>query len=276
MTLSTEAIVAQLDALEVEHDVRILYACESGSRAWGFASADSDFDVRHVYVARPERYRSIAKTRDVIEGPLDATRDFSGWDARKALELFRKSNPSFLEWLGSPIVYRERTSFAAGLRELAKTYYSPIACAHHYEHMARGNFREYLQGEEVWLKQYFYVLRPLLAVRWLERGLGVVPMEFARLVEVTLEPGAVRDALEVLTAAKRTGAELSTGPRVSALNDFIEAEFERRRQAPTVLASGEAPIDQLDDAFRKALGAAWGDAREGERPRAAGGQGSQR
>jgi predicted nucleotidyltransferase len=111
----------------------------------------------------------------VIELPLRDGIDLSGWDIRKALKLFRKSNPPLLEWLQCPIVYVERFSFASRLRVLLPAFYSPRASFFHYLHMAQGNIREYLRGEIVWRKKYFYVLRPLLAMRWIERGLGPVP-----------------------------------------------------------------------------------------------------
>src|SRR5207249_898044 len=117
---------------------------------------------------------------DVIERPIEDDLDLSGWDIRKSLRLFRKSNPPMLEWLQSPLIYRERSTFAARLRNMLPQAYSPTASFHHYLHMAQGNLREYLQGDTVWRKKYFYVLRPLLAMLWLENGLGPVPIEFSK------------------------------------------------------------------------------------------------
>ena len=177
-----DEIKRRLAALEKSEDAAILLCVESGSRAWGFESSDSDYDVRFIYVRRPEAYLSIdlESHRDVIERPIVDEIDLSGWDIRKALKLFQKSNPPLLEWLQSPLIYVERDSFAGRLRALLPDYYSPRNCFHHYFHMARGNVREYLRGETVWRKKYFYVLRPLLALRWLELGLGPVPMECTR------------------------------------------------------------------------------------------------
>lgn len=180
------AIETALLEIEARENVHVLYACESGSRAWGFAGTDSDWDVRFIYVRPRDWYLSIALERrsDVIELPIDSELDVAGWDLRKALQLLRKSNPPLLEWLHSPIVYREDGPIAGELRRLADEYWSDLACVHHYLNMARGNYREYLRGEMVWTKKYFYVLRPLLAVRWIERNLGGVPVEFSRLVEL--------------------------------------------------------------------------------------------
>jgi hypothetical protein len=179
-----QEILARLSHLEQEEGVRILYACESGSRAWGFPSTDSDYDVRFIYLQPQDWYLSIdlEKKRDVIERPINDQIDLNGWDLRKALWLYRKSNPPLLEWLGSPIIYLEKYSTASQLRTLAPEYYSPKACMYHYLHMARGNYREYLKGERVWIKKYFYILRPLLAINWLEKEMGIVPTEFRKLV----------------------------------------------------------------------------------------------
>lgn len=169
--------------------MRILYACESGSRAWGFQSKDSDYDIRFIYIHPIEWYLSIHKRRDVIEKPMDGLLDFSGWDIRKALNLFQKSNPPLLEWLQSPHVYYERFSLAQKMRKISPALFSPKSCLYHYLHMAEGNFRQYLRGDQVKVKKYFYVLRPLLACRWIERYNSMPPMEFGALLEDLLEKG---------------------------------------------------------------------------------------
>jgi uncharacterized protein len=132
-----ERIKERLAEIEKNEGVKILYACESGSRAWGFPSADSDYDVRFIYLHPVQWYLSIEKRRDVIEIPIFDNIDLSGWDLRKALQLFQKSNPPSFEWLGSPFVYMEQFSIIAKLRQLASVYYSSVASAYHYLHMAR-------------------------------------------------------------------------------------------------------------------------------------------
>lgn len=220
-------IAAELDAIEREESIRIVYACESGSRAWGFASEDSDYDVRFLYVHPPAWYLSIQRGRDVIERPIREGLDISGWDLPKALQLFRKSNPPLLEWLQSPIVYREWGGAVPRMRALLDDYYSPVSCMHHYLHMARGNNREYLQGDEVWVKKYFYVLRPVLACIWIERGHGVAPTEFAKLVDRVVDDATVRNAIDDLMERKRAGAELDRGPRLPGISNYLNAEIDR-------------------------------------------------
>ena len=250
------AILERLAVIEQAELVRILYACESGSRAWGFASPDSDYDVRFIYVHPRDWYLSIdlEHRRDVIERPIEGVLDINGWDLRKALQLMRKSNPPLFEWLHSPLVYRAQPGFHEALLALTPVYYSPLGCAWHYLHMARGNDRAYLQGEQVRLKKYLYVLRPLLAVRWLESGRGVVPMPFRDLVETLIPPGELRDAIEHLLRLKQSGAELAWGPRIPALSDWIKAELARLAEGPAALAPAAKPgLEPLNALFREWL-----------------------
>lgn len=173
-------ILSKSHAIEKDYQVKILYAVESGSRAWGFASKDSDYDVRFIYAHPVECYLSIEEKSGVIECPVSNLLDINGWDIKKALRLFKKSNPPLYEWLHSPIIYLEQGNFAQQLRKLMSTYYSPISSLKHYFHMAKGNYRDYLTGKRVKVKKYFYVLRPILACMWVERWGTVPPMEFER------------------------------------------------------------------------------------------------
>jgi len=258
-----EKVVAEIKRRLVElaavEDVAILLAVESGSRAWGFESMDSDYDVRFIYVRRPEAYLSIdlELQRDVIERPIADAIDLSGWDIRKALKLFQKSNPPLLEWLQSPLVYVKQFSFADELRGLLPTFYSPRNCFHHYFHMARGNIREYLRGDIVWRKKYFYVLRPLLGLRWIELDLGPVPMEFSKLVEKTVTDAELRQAIDTLVSAKRAAAELDRGPRIAVISDFIEREMPRFENITANLPKQEASTAALNELFRNTLEEAW-------------------
>jgi len=255
-----QRIQTNLEEIESQFEVKILYACESGSRAWGFPSADSDYDVRFLYVHPQAWYLAVnlEQKRDVIEEKVEDNLDMSGWDLRKALKLFYKSNPPLLEWLGSPIIYLEKYTTAQQLRELAATYYNPIASMYHYLHMAQGNNRDYLQGERVWVKKYFYVLRPLLAVIWLERGYGVVPTEFEKLVNRLVEDGELKQQIAALVVAKKAGDELDRGPRIPVISDFINSEMARLEQKQFVAALEKQPIETLNELFRSALTEVWG------------------
>lgn len=254
------AVLEALAAIEREHDVRVLYACESGSRGWGFSSPDSDYDARFVYVHRQPWYLTVNERtgpgepqRDVIELPIEADLDVSGWDLRKALRLLSKSNPTLLEWLRSPVVYREDAAASADLRRLAEAFYSPVAAWHHYLSMARGNLRGYLRGEQVRTKKYLYVLRPVLACRWIECERGAPPMAFERLLERILPDGPVRAAVDALLERKRRSAEIDAGPRIAAISDYLEAELERMQSRPPRLAPGDGRGEALDEVFRATL-----------------------
>ncbi len=238
-----EAILSALARIERAHGVRVLLAVESGSRAWGFASRDSDFDVRFIYAHAPEWYLSVDEHRDVIEVPISDDLDVTGWDLRKALKLLRKSNPSLLEWIKSPIVYRADPAFTLTFGLLASEFHSPDRLFRHYLRMARGNFKDLARADGVRLKKYLYVLRPILACRWIERSLGPVPMRFQTLADTLLDDANLRFHVAVLVARKRAGEELDLAPRIPALHTFIESELIRLEK----IAPAEPP--QPDSLF---------------------------
>ncbi|MCR9200404.1 MAG: nucleotidyltransferase domain-containing protein [Planctomycetaceae bacterium] len=246
----------ELNAIEQTSDVTVLYACESGSRSWGFASADSDYDVRFVYVRPREWYLSInvEHRRDVIERPIDDVLDISGWDLRKALQLFRKSNPPLHEWLQSPHVYRQRGDAIRQLQQLAVDAYNPVAAHYHYLSMATSTYRA-MTGDLVRRKKYLYALRCLLAVSWIEQGRGVVPMEFDVLVEALVNDATVSAAIANLLVIKRGSAEIQKGVRLPVLDAFIQAELDRHANATPLQPAPKVDIERLNALFRDTLAA---------------------
>jgi predicted nucleotidyltransferase len=218
-------VLQNLAALEQQNDVKVLFACESGSRGWGFASPDSDYDVRFIYVNRLPWYLTVEPGRDVIEQPISGELDINGWDLRKTLQLLKESNPTLLEWLRSPIVYQQDAEWVSGLRTLAEEGFSPVRGYHHYVSMAKKNLREHLYGEVVRYKKYLYVLRPLLAARWIREGRGVPPMRFAELASQTLTDRAVLDEVNALLEVKMRAGESATSPRWVGIHNFIETEL---------------------------------------------------
>ena len=244
-----EQILAALLDIEARHDVRVLFACESGSRGWGFASLDSDYDVRFIYVHRLPWYLTVHPQRDVIELPISGELDVNGWDLRKALGLLAESNPTLMEWLRSPIVYREDEATMGRLRALAEQHFSNARGWHHYASMAKKNFREHLRGETVRFKKYLYVLRPLLAARWIREHGSAPPMRFAELAQRTLDAG--RDAaliaeIDALLEVKMRAGEAAASPRWPGLHAFIEAEVERNAAEP-VVAQPRSSVEGLDE-----------------------------
>jgi predicted nucleotidyltransferase len=248
-------IAARLAALEAEECCRVLFAVESGSRAWGFPSTDSDYDVRFIYARPAEWYLSVdlEDKRDVIERPINDLIDLAGWDVRKALQLFAKTNPPLYEWLDSPIVYADDGVFANALRGLMPAFYSPIAAGYHYLRMAERTDKAYMQGELVKLKKYFYVLRPLLAVRWIEQGRGPVPMLFESLLSTIEGQSDLLAGIRDLLVRKVAGEELDEGPRIAVIDDFQRRELERLRSAAPSLPPVRGNRELLNDLFRKTV-----------------------
>ena len=248
-------IMQRLANTEREHGVRILLAIESGSRAWGFASPNSDFDVRFIYAKPADWYLAVdlEERRDVIEYPIVDDIDLNGWDLRKALRLFWKTNPAFIEWIQSPISYIESGPFAAGVRGLLASVYSCERGMYHYRSMAKTNYLNYLQGEMVPLKKYFYVLRPLLSLRWIERYGSAAPIEFHKLLHLIDELPALRQQIDAMLAQKRVTPELGLSAPVPAINAFIEAELARFAQIAQDEAHRDKPLDSLNALFHTCL-----------------------
>lgn len=226
-------IAAKLDDIERDHDVRILFAVESGSRAWGFPSPDSDYDARFVYVNRRDWYLSLEPGRDVIELPISEELDIAGWDLRKALNLLLKPNPVMLEWLSSPIHYRWNDGACAALNGLAKRITHQTACRYHYLSLGEGQWRKHVgEAAEVNFKKYFYILRPALALRWLRLQPDLLPpMNLQALIEGLDLDRATTDRIADLLAAKALAKEIGTGARIEEIDHLILTEFDMARTA---------------------------------------------
>ncbi|MGN0406152.1 MAG: nucleotidyltransferase domain-containing protein, partial [Bariatricus sp.] len=220
-------IEEKLCEIEEQEQVRILLAVESGSRAWGFASPDSDFDVRFIYVRRPEDYLRLDEPRDVIEWQLDEVLDINGWDLKKTLIQFHRSNATLFEWANSPVVYRDCEKWKWGY-EQAKTYFSAKAAVNHYYGTANHTYSQYLQGENVKNKKYFYALRPLLAARYIEDFGCPPPVLFEELMKQEL-PEALRTGIEELLERKKTTNEADQNPQIPVIRDFIVTELKRQK-----------------------------------------------
>ncbi|WP_144553898.1 nucleotidyltransferase domain-containing protein [Bacillus sp. X1(2014)] len=253
-----EKILAEINKIEEQFEVKICLAVESGSRAWGFPSKDSDYDVRFIYVHKKDWYLSIDQKREVIELPINDLLDINGWELRKALKLFRKSNPPLMEWLHSGIVYYQAFSLVDQLKAIQNHVFLPQSALYHYLNMAKGNFRDYLRGDHVKIKKYFYVLRPVLACLWIERYNTVPPIEFQMLVEDLLEEGPLKQEISILLERKISGDELNLEPKVNAINDFLEKEINRIEEyTKTLKVSKEDMTPILDDLFRDILEEVW-------------------
>lgn len=241
------AIESRLAVIEADYGVRILYACESGSRGWGFASPDSDYDVRFIYVHPLPWYLQVTPQRNVIELPVTDELDINDWELRKALGLLKKGNTTLIEWLDSPVVYRADTGFLRAMQDAARQTHQAERSLRHYAHMARRNYREHLTGATIRLKKYLYVVRPLMAARWIEQERNTAPMPFQQLVDALVTDPVLRRAIDELLAFKRTLRESEYGAPLPVIDAFITAELTRLESIlpPPALDMDFSALDQL-------------------------------
>jgi uncharacterized protein len=243
-----QEILATLDGVERQYSVRILCAVESGSRAWGFASQDSDYDVRFIYAHPKDWYLSVFEQRDVIEPQGDGVLDPSGWDLRKALRLFSKCNLALNEWLNSPIVYLELAGFRIELQSLIPVFFNSIAAVHHYSSMANAALTTREASGEIKTKKLFYALRALLACRWIERSGNQPPTEFDRLVAAVAAENEKRWIAELLEQ-KATGRErdqtVDTRHRLSSMVEELTRFTNYNTRAPQPAKSDPDALDVI-------------------------------
>lgn len=228
-------IETRLAAVEAEDGVRLLLAIESGSRAWGFPSPDSDYDVRFLYV-RPRRdYLALSPVRDVIERPIVDEIDLNGWDLRKALGLMLRNNSVLSEWVESPIRYREPHPVIARMAELKDRHFDPNGFALHYAKLGRTAIARWMQDEhEVAVKRYFYALRPALAIRVLRRDPSRrPPMQLQQLMAAAGLASSATDEIERLVAMKADTREAGPIARVPEIDALIEGELARAGEVPS-------------------------------------------
>ena len=247
MAIIKDLIIQKLKEIEQTENIRILHAVESGSRAWGFPSPDSDYDVRFIYVRNPEFYLKLEKTRDVIELPINDMLDINGWDLNKTLRLLHSSNPTLFEWMSSPVIYRQ-TEFIDQLRPMMDTYFSCKSGLYHYLSMAERNYKEFLQGDSVKVKKYFYVLRPILACKWILRTHTKPPMLFSQLADAELED-SLKPVVDQLLDLKMNTPEIKQIPRVAEINDYLDRTIEKLKAEIAVFPAEHqpdwAPLNQL-------------------------------
>lgn len=249
-TVVVTEIDRRLACVEAEHRVRIPWAIESGSRAWGFPSPDSDYDCRFLFIRRAESYLSLWPGRDVIDTPLDETFDVNGWDLAKAVSLIVKGNATAIEWLKSPIVYTGDETFRDELLTMAQATVERGSIGRHYLHVARRQ-----RDGAASLKRFLYALRPAAALRWLEThpDAAVPPMDLPRLLAEGDVDDDVRAAAEELIARKARTRELGRGTPPPILDRFVTAQLERAApfdDAPPQKDAAE--VRAIADAFFRA------------------------
>ncbi len=246
-------ILDKLAEIEEKENVKVLHAVESGSRAWGVESSDSDYDVRFIFVRPKEDYLRLSEKRDVIEWQLDEVLDINGWDLKKTLIQFHKGNATLFEWANSPVVYKTTDEWKA-IYESSKQYFSEKAALYHYYGTANSTYKQYLQEDKVKYKKYIYALRPLFACKYIETNHTIPPVRFEALFHQSL-PKELSEEIEQMLTIKAKSNEKDQNPKMPVIHRYIETEIERYGQL-----SKEMPDDRtldweaLDRAFLSILG----------------------
>lgn len=249
-----EKIKKYLSGLEKNKGIKILLACEKGSRAWGFPSPDSDFDVRVIYKHDKDWYLGLTEEKDTIEYFLENNEiDISGWDLRKALRLLAKSNPPLLERIQSPIIYKADKEFLTGINSVAKKTYSRIATIHHYLSMAKKAFEEVTNEEEYKLKKFFYALRASVACLWILEKEEIPPIEFGKMLNGLDLPANIKIRIGELIEKKSTISETYRHKGETVLIEFMKASIERAENESQSLPASKGKMIDLNDFFLKTL-----------------------
>jgi predicted nucleotidyltransferase len=245
-----QLIQDKLKSTEQENNVQRLQAVESGSRAWGFASPDSDYDIRFIYKNNPEWYLSLWEKPDVIEFMTDQDLDGSGWDLAKALKLLAKSNAPLIEWLYSPVCYSTDDIFLKQMRLFADDCFSPIATLHHYLGTTK-NFMEVCEAENIKLKSYFYALRTALAGKWIIENNSFPPVAFAELLPIV--PQEIQDKVLELQEIKANQDEKYLHPKEELITGFLQTTIIYNQEKASGLSAGKKINATLEDFFKSEI-----------------------
>ena len=245
-------ITKYINDVEEKYNVKIIFACESGSRAWGFPSKNSDYDIRFVYIRKEEDYLKLDKDRDVIEYMLDDVIDMNGWDLDKSLKLLHSSNPTLFEWLNSPIIYFKR-DFYDELLKISNDYFDVKKEMGHYISMCENDFISIVKSNKsVKLKRYFYTIRALLAAKWSLEENSVPPVLFEKLVDAKLDNN-LKPIISNLLEIKRNSTESNYIESIKELNDFIEKELFILKEAMKNKDNINKSYDKLNELFLKGV-----------------------
>jgi predicted nucleotidyltransferase len=245
-----ELIKSVLNETGEKYKVKILFACETGSRAWGFPSPDSDYDIRFIYMHEKDWYLSLSQRKDSIE-IMNGDLDITGWDLRKSLLLLKRSNAALIERFQSPIVYHAVEGFQEAFRELIRNYYSPVAVFYHHYSLAHKFWDDLKEGKEIKLKSFFYLVRSLLSCHWIGEDKSVLPMDINGLM--TKVSGDIKDRLKQLISVKATVNESFLHPRLPKLDHWINEMFKSLEAARNELEVNRTDNKMLEEFFLKQL-----------------------
>ncbi|OGF63564.1 MAG: hypothetical protein A2Y62_22160 [Candidatus Fischerbacteria bacterium RBG_13_37_8] len=247
-------IANELNTIEKKEKVCILFACESGSRAWGFASPDSDYDVRFIYIKDKNRYLSIEQEKDYIKLPISDMLDINGWDIRKALYHVSRSNAAIFEWMQSPIVYKDCPGFKEQFMQLCNEYFSIRNAMHHYIGLTKNTLLSCVSNNTIKVKHYFYILRPLLSAIWISNYQQIPPMRFQHLLRLLKNNKNVMSIIKDLLEKNKESPKAAEIPVIPELQEFIQNEFSKYMDYASKHEKESKDIEKLDKFFMKLLG----------------------
>jgi len=245
-----DLIIKKLLEIEKEHGIRILYACESGSRAWGFPSPNSDYDVRFIYAHDLDWHLSLEDKKDTIDLPISDELDIGGWEIKKVLGLLWKSNAPLLEWIQSPIVYKSEGSFLTEILKLSHSYFSPIATMHHYLSMSK-KYNDACLTNEVKLKKYFYALRTTIAGTWIRERGSMPHIEMPEMFSVV--PEKVKHKINEMIKIKADKSESYLHPKEPLISNFLASEIEKNEAVANDLTAAKGDFELLNNFYRKVI-----------------------
>ena len=249
-----ELVRMKIKEIEAKENIRVLHVIESGSRAWGLASPDSDYDVRFIYVRDRNFYLSLRENKDFIDWELNEVLDINGWDIKKVLQHFHKSNATLFEWSNSPVVYYTTDEWKKLYDEVAGQYFACKSSMYHYYGTANKNYHEYLMEDLVKYKKYFYVLRPILACKWIEEKKCPPPVLFDELFDSVLEED-MKPVIADLLAKKVQMSESDKAPKIDKVNQYVEEKLIYYKNLLEGMDDDRNPDwEPLEEVFKKVIG----------------------
>ncbi|MBK1879867.1 nucleotidyltransferase domain-containing protein [Pelagicoccus mobilis] len=231
--------------LEAERNIEVLFACESGSRAWGFASPDSDYDLRFIYAHQKDWHLQLQKRDDYIDLMLPNDLDLSGWELAKMLRLFATCNLALNEWLGSPVIYWSPKSFQNELLKLIPAFFNAKKAMHHYLSMAKGVAADHFDGQQIKIKKLFYILRPLFACLWIEKHQSMPSTVFQDMLTPDLASEDVLEAIAKIQKQKETAAEGFIIEAPDVVKNWIDQTVADTLPAGTKEKASWEPLNEL-------------------------------
>lgn len=246
-------IIEHIHQLEVEQGITILLSVESGSRAWGCPSPDSDFDVRMIYKRSTPDYLEIDEKPDTINYFHGELLDINGWDIKKTLKLVRKSNVTPFEWAQSPMIYKEEDGFSSKLLEVCRAYFSEKHAVNHYKGIAKNCYSSTDFGKSINLKKLFYVLRPLMAAKWIIEKKEIPPMDIPRLIQIVKDQ-SVEQHIKELLAIKSNANEDYVHEASDLITEFIKEEFENINKTQLDDVPKDLNSEKLNHLFKEIIG----------------------